>query len=502
MPGQPLQPEAHRRRERWIASGLVVAFVLLRSLVFVLWEQSYFDSDQAIIGLMAKHLIELRAFPVFFYGQNYMLGVEAYLVAPFFLLAGVSVTTLKLPLLLVNIGIGLALLRILERDGGLRPLAALIPVLFFVVPSPAVAAEILAPNGGNVAPFIYAVLIWMTRAHPGWCGFCFGLGFLQREFTIYALAALVTVEAVQGVLWTRDGFWRRLRMFRTAAEVWLVVQVLKMYSSAAGPGTSMLDLFRARDNLLELRDRICGDLSVLPTGAWNLMTVHWPVLFGTRPMPLVDFSIHSDNWQGLAGSWLILAAAILLPVGAVTGRLVSERRWRPEYNVCAYLVLVGLFSAGGYVIGRCGQLGHQILRYEMLSVLGAVGLGAWFLQVAPWPRVRTIWIALACAAALVTAQSHARLLTEYVVSPPDNPKRLLVRHLEAQGVHYAYADFWRAYSLTFLSNERILVASLDVRRIHEYNRTVDAHREEAYWIRREPCAGGRLMIPTHWLCPS
>ena len=35
-------------------------------------EQSFFDSDQAIVGLMAKHLSELRAFPVFFYGQTYM----------------------------------------------------------------------------------------------------------------------------------------------------------------------------------------------------------------------------------------------------------------------------------------------------------------------------------------------------------------------------------------------------------------------------------------------
>ena len=34
-------------------------------------------ADQAIVGLMAKNLSELRAFPVFFYGQTCMLGVEA-----------------------------------------------------------------------------------------------------------------------------------------------------------------------------------------------------------------------------------------------------------------------------------------------------------------------------------------------------------------------------------------------------------------------------------------
>ena len=114
-------PEEHpsavplSRRERWTAAAIVLLIVLARSLVFVFWEQSYYDSDQAIIGLMAKHLVEGRAFPVFFYGQSYMLGVEAYLAAPVFLVAGVSVATLKFPLLLINLGVALMLLRTLER---------------------------------------------------------------------------------------------------------------------------------------------------------------------------------------------------------------------------------------------------------------------------------------------------------------------------------------------------------------------------------------------------
>jgi hypothetical protein len=51
--------------------GLVLAVIgawlvlLARSLVFIVYPQSFFDSDQAIVGLMAKHLIEGRAFPLF-----------------------------------------------------------------------------------------------------------------------------------------------------------------------------------------------------------------------------------------------------------------------------------------------------------------------------------------------------------------------------------------------------------------------------------------------------
>ena len=100
------------------AAGLA-ALVILRSAVFVFWPAAHFDSDQAVTGLMAKHLAELRAFPIFWYGQTYMLGVEAWAAAPLMALAGASVTALKLPLLAMNIVIALLLFRGLTRDAGL-----------------------------------------------------------------------------------------------------------------------------------------------------------------------------------------------------------------------------------------------------------------------------------------------------------------------------------------------------------------------------------------------
>lgn len=488
-------------REHWIAASVLVLLVVLRSIVFVFWEQSFFDSDQAITGLMAKHLIESRAFPVFYYGQNYMLGVEAYLAAPVFAVAGVSVTTLKLPLLVLNIGVALLLLRTVEREVGLRPYVALVPVLFFALPSPAAASEMLAPNGGNFAPFVYTLLIWLTRARPGWCGFFFGLGFLHREFTLYALVALIGVEAIEGALRTREGLRRRFAMLRTAAVVWLVVQVLKYYSSAAGPGTSTADLWRPRASVLELADRWCGDLASLPAGIVQLFTEHWPVLFGTRPVPFYELSIESTGKQGVDGSWIILAAAVLLPMATIGYRLLRERCWRPEYNFCAYLVLTGLCSTAGYVIGRCGDLHPTILRYELLSTLAVVGLGAWFLKVVPRSWLRTTWIGIAVAAVGISALSHVQLLREYVTNTPGNPKRLIVRHLESRGVKYAKADYWRAYAITFLTNERIIVASDNVQRITEYQKLVDAHRDQAVRLSPENCPGGTMLMYKLWICP-
>ncbi|HEV3485792.1 MAG TPA: hypothetical protein VG106_10315, partial [Vicinamibacterales bacterium] len=312
---------------------------------------------------------------------------------------------------------------------------------------------------------------------------------------------LLAIELFQRTLFTRDGILLRLRMLRAAAEVWLLVQWLKYFSSAAGPGTTMADLHVQRDNIALLANRICLDLSALPSGAWKLVTEHWPILFGTRVQPLVDFAIESPLSQGLPGTSVLLAAALILAAAAVLVHLLRERRWRREYDFCAYLVLVGLFSAAGYVLGRCGQLMVVVIRYELLSVLGAAGLGAWFMATSPSRVALRTWTALACALIAVGALAHGRLLTEYVRDAPAGTKRMIARHLEASGIRYATSDYWLAYALTFLTNERVIVASEDLVRIQEYHRIISEHREDAVRVLRRPCVGGRMVIRGVYFCP-
>lgn len=486
------------RRERWLVAALLVALVLFRSAVFILWEEAQFDADQAVMGLMAKHISEGRAFPVFFYGSNHILAVQAWLAAPVFLLAGVSVTTLKLPLLGINLAIALLLLRIFERDSGLRPALALVPILFFALPAPGTSASLLEASGGNVEPMLYVLLLWITRHRPALCGVIFGIGFLQREFTLYGLIALFTIEAFQGSLFTRHALRRRLAMLRTAVEVWLLVQVLRYSSSAAGPGTTIANLVEAHSNLVELTNRICLDLQTLPGGLWKLVTGHWPMLFGVSRQPVIELAVDSKLWQGLPYGGVVLAATMLLAAGGVIHRLSVERRWRREYDFCAYLVLTGALSALGYVVARCGAM--NLMRYELLSVLGGVGLGAWFLCAQPPRTLTTAWIGLACACALITTAASGRLLVEYVTHPHVGARRLVARHLEAQGVRYGTSDYWLAYSLTFLTNERVILASEDFIRIATYNRIVNEHRGEAIRVSRTPCDRGKPVAGV-WFCP-
>jgi hypothetical protein len=76
---------------------LLLAIATLR-LATLFASQRHVHSDEAIIGLMAKHVLDHHARPTYFYGQSFNGGaaLEAYLAAPVFALLGPDVVPLKL----------------------------------------------------------------------------------------------------------------------------------------------------------------------------------------------------------------------------------------------------------------------------------------------------------------------------------------------------------------------------------------------------------------------
>jgi len=533
-------PLTRSRRALWM-TGLA-ALVVLRSAVFVFSAGSQFDSDQAVTGLMAKHLSELRAFPVFWYGQTYMLGVEAWLAAPVMAVLGATVTALKLPLLAINVAIALLLFGTLVDDGGLEPARAAFATLFFALAAPMTAAHYVTANGGNVEPCLYVLLLWRLRRRPVWFGIVLGIGFLNREFTIYGAAALLLLEAARRTLWTREALRRWGLAFATAAGVWVAILILRHYSSAAGPGTSTADLASslAANNVQQVLERICLNPHAIASGLRQLVTAHVPEIFGLEPQPLTDFGIESTVRQGLRGAAWLSVIVFGLPLAS----LLNPRSWRrradlvprtsdrgpgtsdsgPQTSdpglrtsdvgprtsdlgprtsapdVCAYLMTVALLSLAGYLVGRCGLIDFFTMRYELLSPLGAAGLAAAYLRAGHSRPLATIWTTCTAAIFVLSLVAHARLIAEYATHPPVPLKADLIRALDARGVRYAYSDYWTAYYVTFMTRERIVVASDAIVKVRTHNRLVDAHRAEAIRIARRPCPGGTQLTPAFWAC--
>ena len=482
----------------------LAALVVLRSAVFVFAGASHFDSDQAVTGLMAKHLSELRALPVFWYGQTYMLGVEAWLAAPVMAVIGASVTALEIPLLVINVAIALLLFAGFTEDAGLEPAPAAFATLFFVLAAPITAAHYLTANGGNVEPCLYVLLLWRLRKRPVAFGAVLGIGFLNREFTVYGAVALLLMDAARRTLFTREALTRWSTVAITTAGVWIAVLVLRQVSSAAGPATSMADLDTrlAANNLVQVAERLCLDPRAIASGAGQLFTIHWPALFGLEPQPLTDFGIESTVRQGFPGSAWLLVVVLGLPIVRL---LVSEVRGprsevRQTSGFCAYLILVAALSVAGYLVGRCGVIDFLTMRYELLSPIGAAGLAGAYLRSEGSIALRRTWAIAASVVFALSAVAHASLLAEYLRQPPVPLKKELIRALEARGVRYAYADYWTAYYVTFMTRERIIVASDAIVKVRTHNRIVDAHRAEAIRISRRPCDGGQQLTPAFWAC--
>jgi hypothetical protein len=418
---------------------------------------------------------------------------------PVFLLAGASVAALKFPLLVINVAVGLLLVVMLQREARLGAGQALVASLFFVLAPPGTTKWLLDASGGNVEPFLYVLLLWLTRKRPVWFGLILGIGFLQREFTAYGALAILLVELASGRWRDPEERRRAIAMLRVVAEVWLVAQFLRQWASAGGPGSHASGLTTPGNNLAEAIGRFCFDPRMVLTGVARLWTDQWPRLFGTAVLPVVDFGLESDAYQGLPWSGLALSAVMVVCAARVIAHASRRADWWKRYEFCAYLVLVGGLSALVFAAGRCGDV--TIMRYDLLSLLGAVGLAGWALAVESRPWIRRAEIALILCWALVSGAGHARIWAEYLHHPRPADKVLIIRALDARGIRYAVADYWIAYYITFLTNERIIVADDDYTRIVSYGPLVAAHRADAVRISRTPCGDARPVLDGVYFCP-
>ncbi len=491
-----------------IAFAAAVSLVLGRSAVFLLWEQAGFDADQAVYGLMAKHISEGRAFPMFAYAFQYMLAVQAWITAPLFAVFGPSVAVLKVPVVLVNVVTGCLLVWLLHRDGGLRPGTALVCSLFFLLAPPALAGALVETGGANPEPFLYVLLLWMLRGRPLAFGIVFGVGFLHREFAAYGLTAIVGLALLDDRRVTHE----RLKAVALAGVgymiVWQLVRTGFLFSTPFGPGAPITAPLGAGDNLEGLAGRGCWSPETIVPGLGGLFGSYLGIPFGAGDHPLVDFGVRSlqrTRLPGVPGFWPLLGLVFAGALGRVLWISLRDHNpvWRGRGAVGAFLLLIGLQAGVAYSIARCGQLEVMTFRYALLTVYTGIGVVALFFMYEPRRGWRWSMAGLILTWALVSGAGHARLLSEYVYAEPQNPRRELATYLVSQGIRFARADYWTAYATTFLAGERVVIASTEFVRIHSYQKQVDAHRAEAVTVRHEPCGstgGTEVVSGMYWVC--
>lgn len=475
------------RTEFRAAVLIAIVLVAIRSAVPLVTERSL-DSDQAIVGLMAKHASEFRTFPLFFYGQNYMLGVQAWLAVPFFWFGGPTAVMLRLPLLFINAGVAWGLMVVFRRLG-LRPALGLVAVLPFAVTTPMMSDALLRPLGAAVEPFAWVLILWALRQRPWWFGIVFCVGFLHREFVVYAAPALFVAQ------WGERRWWTRRDLARAAAgfaAVWLTIDLIKRSVNVYGPSGGEF----AAGSLLMQSQQIAVWLSLEAYGdrIWHLASRGIPDMFGARAYELSSYhGLFSALTVGSTVAGVAIAAALII----AALRLVNGLRQAgsPAGGAFArYLGVIGVAAIFGY--GLNGGLDTQampIVRYALFVLLIPVAILGVYLQREHNPGLRTTVIALVCVWAAWTATDATRVAREFVLSPPANPHRELADYLVGHGIRYARAGYWDAYIVTFLAREQVIIASTEQVRISSYGPLVDENAADAVNLVRQPCAGERRV---------
>lgn len=464
-----------------------------------------FDADQAVVGLMAKHISEGRAFPVFFYGQSYLLAVEAYLAAPVMWLLGPTEVALKLPLLVMNVATVLLLVWRAHRDLGLAPWLALAGALPLALPAFTPGSRLMDAMGGNVEPLLYTLVLWTLRARPWAFGVALGVFVAHREFTLLAGAAIGVLD-----LWHRRSallplvrHWAIAAACLAAAQV--AVSLVRPHGDMYGPGSAPREAFLN----LSARDAIAAQLCLTPS-TWpergrELVTSHLPLMAGGVPGPMIDVTISSGMGHGNPGlgPWVLALTIAGLAVGAMALRrapaAARDSRAIPGTALPGYLVAVGVLSTLVYGFVACSQLSQATLRYDLLLLFlpsGAVLAGLRW----PVPATRAGLVTATLLWAGLNLSDYLALAGEIRSGRWPDRRGEAVRALEARGFDTLWGDYRLAYVLSFRSQERLKVAALTVHRVDEYARLAAAR--DVPLVKQGICADGTEFVPGIWLCPA
>ena len=500
------------------AIALIAGSVCLRLTLAALgWPAT--DSDEATFGLMALHISEQGAHPIFFYGQNYMGAVEAYLAAGAFRLFGPSLFALRLSTIALSAAF-LVSFYLLARLLYGRGLALATLALLAIGSHVALLLQVFT-NGGYADTLFFGALLLLlatllARPENGaltkrrWRLLAYGAWGLAAGLGLWSDALILPFILTSGLLLLTFRWRELLRGMGAAVVAGLVIGALPLIAFAAagnnpfqGAAAVQQAPNAAQGGALALyAGQVAGTFLVsLPeiTGGATLCPISraesWPLAHAS-PAALACATVHG-LWS--VGYLALLGAALVVGGRASRAAWLPLRRDEPHTIERARLVIpmarfaLALSAAltlalymSSPVAARAPQV---VMRYLVGVTLATPVLLAPLWRWATSSAGRKAWMGRLALG--VVALAYLLGLAGVLQAIPDaraetQRQERLIAGLDRLGVTAMYTDYWTCDRLAFASHERIICATLnpdlqpDLDRYTPYRERVAATPDPAY----------------------
>lgn len=470
-------PLSARRVAFWAGVGLVV-LVGLFLRVHLLTSQPI-DGDQSVAGIMADQVLHGH-FYTFFWGNQYA-GGEFYLEALLFAVFGSGSVALNATAAVVTAAAAIflwrAALRLVPREHGW--MAALAAVIFWVWPEAAVwnSTREYGFRQLTMAAGLAAILLtlqWVqdqSLISAAGVGLALGVGWWSSpEIVYFAVMPAVMITVV--LLRRRDrkpiqALGVSLAGFVVGALPWIWTNLHTGFASLSKGSSPAYS-----------QTSYAGRLSLFLHKAF-------PMMLGLRRTV-------SGVWiGGRAGQALyVLSLVVLIGLCLVCLNKARHPAGMPA-GAAAVALLLFPFLYAAFPATSFWQDGHYgVFCVPLVLLVVAASKPARL----PWPPALPAVGVIAAVSALVLTLSafDGQFLAQRGLAglfhPSPNPNQASLtatRGLEANGIRYAYADYWVAYNLDFLSHERLHITDPSADRWAALYREVRASNNPA-WIFYNP----------------
>lgn len=415
------------------------------------------DADEAIVGLMAKHITEGQAWPTFYYGQHYMGSFEAILVAGLFTVLGVSSVALKVVPLLFSLALVPVMYLLGRRFGGVW--AARAAAVLIAIPPSSLVVWSTKARGGFIEILLLGALALLLVARwgdkqpqvrpPLFAALLLGLGWWINNQIIYFLLPILV-----WTIWVLIDVTRRARK-RVIPVLLKQLALFVIFFFIGGLPYWIYNIQNWFISFEMFRSAGSKDLAAHFVGLYETAL---PILFGAR-----GFWESNPLFDGAEIAVLILYGVILASVLVMRMRhfgdlliFRTDRKVPLELIIGVLLCCIFVFSLSsfGYLV--------QAPRYLLPAYVPLFLIVGYFVarlhQVSSFMSLGVLALILSLNLASNFPGGERAIPGEPFVAKGERVSRDhsdLITWLDQQQINWVRTNYWIGYKLAFETNERV-----------------------------------------------